>query len=317
MKQKKFVIFLCSIMVIAMLSACTLFSPQKKPETEPTPPSSSQNEPEITVYMHETGQTKKMPLEDYIAGVVAGEMKADWPVEALAAQAILARTFTLQAIESKGGVPARGTQASTDIKEFQAYDAKSINDNVREAIRMSRGKVVTYQGKLITAWFHASAGGMTATAKEGLNYKDAEPPYISPVASPDEQAPPEVRNWKATVSTEAMMTALAQIGQKVNTVDAVEITQKGPSGRAEELTVNHSVKVSGPELRIALGSDVVKSMLLDTVEVSGGKVIFSGRGFGHGVGMSQWGAYALAKSGTSATDIIAHYFQGVAIEQRY
>ncbi|HBS59705.1 MAG TPA: stage II sporulation protein SpoIID, partial [Firmicutes bacterium] len=185
------IIGLCILSVFAY-GGCKWQGKQEKPE--PGAPGQQMTapgvEPTISVYMHETGEKKDMKMEEYIAGVVAGEMRNDWPVEALAAQAIVARSFTVYQIETKGGVKERGTQASTDIKEFQAYSAKDINDNVRKAVAMTRGMIMVYQGKPAYTWFHASAGGKTATAKEGLNYREAEPPYIQSVDSPDDASAP-------------------------------------------------------------------------------------------------------------------------------
>ncbi|TWH46966.1 SpoIID/LytB domain-containing protein [Sporomusa sp. KB1] len=295
--------------------------PQKKPEMPQAPLDQKQavrqNEPEITVFMHETGEKKTMKMEEYLAGVVAGEMKTEWPVEALAAQAIIARTFTVEAIETKGGVPERGTQASTDIKEFQAYNAKAVNDNVKKAVEMTRGMIITYQGKPIKGWFHASAGGITATAKEGLNYRDAEPAYIQSVQSPDDLAPEDVKNWTVAFSKEDVISAMAKMGKKVNDISSVEITQKGPSGRATVLMINKEVEVSGPELRVALDSTKLKSMLLDKVMVSEESVTFVGKGYGHGVGMSQWGANRMAKDGKKPEEIVTYYFKGVQVEKRW
>ncbi|EAX47256.1 SpoIID/LytB domain [Thermosinus carboxydivorans Nor1] len=309
--------------VVLVLGGCNLFKPpQPKPQPAPPgPPPQKQAvqgaEPDILVYMHETGEKKTMKMEDYIAGVVAGEMKNDWPVEALAAQAIIARTFTVEAIETKGGVPARGTQASTDIKEFQAYNAAAVNDRVKQAVQMTRGMIITYQGKPAKTWFHASAGGVTATAKEGLDYKEPEPPYIQSVQSPDDLAPPEVQNWTATFSKQDVMAALAKAGQRVDRIDSFEIGQKGPSGRTTVFVVNKNVQVSGPALRVALDSTKLKSLLLDKVEVSGDSITFIGKGYGHGVGMSQWGAHKLAQDGKKPEEIIGHYYRGITIEKRW
>lgn len=313
------------IMIVFSVSGCSMFKgPQSKPEPAPyaQPPAEQKeaiqgNEPDISVYMHETKQKKTMKMEEYIAGVVAGEMKADWPIEALAAQAILARTFTVQAIAEKGGVPERGTQASTDIKEFQAYDAKSVNDNVKKAVEMTRGMVATYQGKPIHAWFHASAGGITATAQEGLDFKDAEPPYIESVQSPDDLAPADVQNWTASFTKQEVMHVLTKLGKTVNRIDSVEIGTKGPSGRAMTLMINKNIEVSGPELRVGLGSAKLKSMLLDKIDVSGDTVMFTGKGYGHGVGLSQWGANKMATMGKAPADIIGQYFKDVTIEKRW
>ncbi len=317
--NRKIIVCLVLLGVLSLaLIGCS--SPQKKPETPPMPApqqATQQQEPDITVFMHETGEKKTMKMEEYLAGVVAGEMKNDWPVEALAAQAIIARTFTLEAMETKGGVPERGTQASTDIKEFQAYNAKAVNDNVKKAVQMTRGMVLTYQGKPIKGWFHASAGGITATAKEGLNYREAEPPYIQSVQSPDELAPADIKNWTIVFPKEAVMAAMAKMGKKVNDISSIEITQKGPSGRAVMLRVNREVEVSAPELRVALDSTKLKSMLLDKIEVGEENVTFAGKGYGHGVGMSQWGANRMAKDGKKPEDIVTHYFKGVKVEKRW
>jgi len=326
MQYKRWYVLITLVLLVALtMSGCGMLNQtQKKPEpAPPTQPSAPQkqvvqgNEPDILVFMHETKEKKTMKMEEYIAGVVAGEMKADWPVEALAAQAILARTFTVQAIEEKGGVPARGTQASTDIKEFQAYNGKAVSENVRKAIEMTRGMVITYQGKPIHAWFHASAGGITASAKEGLNFKDAEPAYIQSVQSPDDLAPADVQNWTASFTKKQVMAVLTKMGKTAASIDSVEIGQKGSSGRATTMIINKNIEVSGPELRVGLDSTKLKSMLLDKVEVSGDNIIFTGKGYGHGVGMSQWGANKMATMGSKPEDIIEQYFKDVIIEKRW
>ncbi len=323
MKDKKSKVFLAAVLVVITMLIVTACSqgPQKTPDpgegAMPPQQTAQGAEPTISVYMHETGEKKSMKLEEYITGVVAGEMKPEWPVNALAAQAIIARTFTMQAIEEKGGVPERGTQASTDIKEFQAYNAGAVNENVKKAVEMTRGMIITYQGKPAQTWFHASAGGITATAKEGLDYQKAEPAYIQSVQSPDELAPADVQNWTAGFTKEQVLAVLAQKGQTVSTLDSIAIGQKGSSGRATSLVINGNVTVSAPEMRIGLGSTELKSMLLDKVELADDKVMFTGKGYGHGVGMSQWGANKMAADGKNPGEIIAHYFKGVTLEKRW
>lgn len=274
------------------------------------------NEPELSVYMHETGKTEKMKLETYLEGVVGGEMRNDWDLNALAAQAIIARTFTLQAYE-KGNMTSQGTNASTDIKEFQAYNADAVNDRIKKAVEMTRGKVAVYQGVPIMGWFHASAGGRTATAAEGLDYKYEEPPFIRSVASPDELAPEDIRQWTAVYTNAEVIAALAEMEVSVNSVNKVRIGRKGNSGRAETIFINDDTEVSAPRLRLALGSTKLKSMLLDSLEMKDAKVTFRGRGYGHGVGLSQWGAQKLAQDGKSPEDIVKFYFKDIEIEKRW
>ena len=314
-----FLALLLSVLTLFAMYGCK--SPQKKPETTPSPRQNAKanlsSEPQIKVFMHETKEIKNMKMEEYIAGVVAGEMQNDWPVAALAAQAIIARTFTVEAVESKGGVPARNADASTDVKEFQAYSAANINDNVKKAVEMTRGMIMTANGAPVKTWFHSSAGGMTAAAKEGLNYREAEPPYIQSVKSPDDSAPADIQNWAAVFEARDVLAALARQGVKADTLKSLAIGEKGPSGRAVTLVVNGRDKISGPDFRVALDSVKLKSMLLDKIEVSGQKVTFTGRGFGHGVGLSQWGARKLAQQGKKPEAIIAHYFKDVTVEKRW
>ncbi|MCX7780132.1 MAG: SpoIID/LytB domain-containing protein [Negativicutes bacterium] len=322
MQSKKLMLALSLLLIpVFLITGCTLFrSPQPKPTPAPSPAPAKNiqgPEPNIVVFMHETGEKKTMKIEDYIAGVVAGEMKPDWPIEALAAQAIIARTYTIEAIETKGGVPERGTQASTDIKEFQAYSAQAVNDNVRKAVQMTRGMVAVYQGKPIKSWFHASAGGITANAKEGLNYKEENPAYIQSVQSPDDLAPDDVKNWTVSFSQQEVMAALAKIGKKVAAVESFAIQEKGQSGRATIFVVNNGVQVPAPEFRVAIDSTKLKSLLLDKVEMAGDKITFTGKGYGHGVGMSQWGAHKMAKEGRKPEEIITYYFKGVTVEKRW
>ena len=132
-------------------------------------------EPTISVCFHETGEIKSMPLETYLEGVVAAEMDPNWPLAALEAQAIVARTFTLKKLQ-EGPLEGRNAQASTDPKEFQAYDASRVNDRVRQAVSNTRGKIITYRGEPIRAWFHSSSGGKTASASEGLNFTKESAP---------------------------------------------------------------------------------------------------------------------------------------------
>jgi stage II sporulation protein D len=270
------------------------------------------SEPTISVYMTDTGEVKQMPLETYLEGVVAAEMDPNWPSQALEAQAIVARTFTLRKI-ADGGVPHRGTDASTDPKEFQAYNASRVNDKVKAAVAATRGKVVTYSGVPINAWFHASSGGVTASAQEGLGYKKEATPYVIPVN--DVQAEP-AHPWYKTFTNAQVSQACAAVGVDVGYVTSIKIGRKGPSGRAETLVVNGK-EVPAPSFRIAIGDKAMQSTLLDEVRMSGDNIYMKGRGFGHGVGMSQWGAWMMAQQGKSAEDIVAYYYRGVKIQGIY
>lgn len=272
------------------------------------------SEPDIRVYRNDTGTIETMKFEKYIEGVVAAEMEPTWPLEALKAQAIIARTFTIEELERRGGVANLhpGADVSTSPEEFQAYNASRVNDNVRRAVQETRGQIITYQNRPVRAWFHADAGGQTATPTEGLGpgVKDVtDVPYLRSVKVP--WTAPNT-DWTATFSREEVRSATAKAGRDPGSVTNVAIARKGPSGRAIDITVG-GASVPAPELRKALGSTRMKSTLLTSITMDGDRVIMKGRGSGHGVGMSQWGAKALADQGKDARQIINYFYKGVRI----
>ena len=276
----------------------------------------AQGVPQLRVYVQEEKEIHEMDLEEYLAGVLAGEMKNDWPEEALRAQAILARTFVVRFITEKQS-RYDGADISTDIEEAQAYDAGGVNERIRAAIQDTRGQIVTSQGEPIYAWFHAHAGGRTATAAEGLSYKKSAP-YTQSVDSPDSsKAPQDDADWTASFSADAVAKAAADAGARVNQpIREIKIGEKGESGRAQALLIDGK-RVPANEFRIAIGSEQMKSTLLTSLTYENGTLTLAGKGYGHGVGMSQWGAYAMAEDGKTAREIIQHYFRNVDIVQMW
>jgi len=270
-------------------------------------------EPVINVYMHETGQIRSMPMEEYLLGVVAAEMIPTWHIEALAAQAIVARTFTLDKIARQGGVPNRNAHASTDIEEFQAYDAAKVNEQVRQAVQKTRGKVLGYRGQFVRAWFHAYCDGMTSTAADGLAFREFPTPYVKNVSDICPGATPaEERAYTVAFTRAEILEALRQIGQTPGDFERVEVLKKDPAGRAVSLRIGRAT-VSGPAFRIAIGSTKLRSTKWSRVEAADGKFTFVGTGYGHGVGMCQWGAKARAERGDDHEAIVKHFFPGASL----
>ena len=219
----------------------------------------------------------------------------------------------MEFVSEKGGSKYEGAHVSTDIEEAQAWNQQAVNDRVKRAVERTRGEVAVYNNNYIKAWFHAHAGGRTASAKEGLAFEEAEPPYIKVVDSPDSpEAPKDDSNWTASFSRQEVEKALSETGVQIKGLNSVKVAEKGPSGRAVTLDFDGK-RVSAPGFRIAIGSTKMKSTLIDSIEVRGDRLVIKGRGYGHGVGMSQWGAYALAKEGKKAEEILKHYFKGIEI----
>ena len=280
--------------------------------------------PLLQVYVVEDQQVEERELENYVEGVLAGEMKNDWPLEALKAQAILARTFVLKFVQEKES-QYQGADISTDIEEAQAYDASAVNERIQQAVEETRGLVLSCEGELPYAWFHAHSGGMTEYARAGLGWEKDEPAYTQPSRGTEPEQLSDAKEnqqlqaaaeWKADFTFAEWTAACQKQGVQVepHAGSQLQISQRGESGRAVTLEIDGQ-SVNAADLRLALGSTKMRSTLLTSLKIENGKVHMAGKGYGHGVGMSQWGAYGMAQEGKSAEQIIKHYFQKVEIAQ--
>lgn len=282
-----------------------------------------QGVPVLKVYVVSDEKVERMDAETYVQGVLAGEMKNDWPLEALKAQAILARTFVLKFVQEKES-RYEGADISTDIEEAQAYDATGINDRIRRAVAETEGMVLYSHDQLPYAWFHAHSGGMTELARAGLGWEKEEPPYTTvaqgnePETAQDAQALTDAQAWQARFSFEEFQAACARQGVETPVSAATRITvdQRGDSGRAVSIRVGEH-PVQAAELRLALGSTKMRSTLLTSLKTDADGILMAGKGYGHGVGMSQWGAYGMAQEGKSAEEIVMHYFQEVTLARAW
>ena len=322
---KKGLILTCALMLL-LCSGCARQEGEVKPTKEPQPEASggftlpddirvnAAGIPQLKVYVTEDREIHEMDLEEYLCGVLAGEMKNDWPEQALRAQAILARTFVVKFITEKQSRYA-GADISTDIEEAQAYDAQGINDRIRQAVEDTRGSIVCYGDEPIYAWFHAHSGGRTADAAEGLSYRDSAP-YTQSVDSIESgEAPEDTAEWEADFTEKQIIAAAADVGISLGDgVQSVSPGAVGVSGRLKTFRINGR-EIPANEFRIAIGSGDMKSTLITDLSYHNGMVHIRGKGYGHGVGMSQWGAYALAEQGKDAEEIINMYFRNVNIVQ--
>lgn len=265
----------------------------------------------IKLYNTSTKTIQTIPFETYIEGVVAGEIENNAPEEALKAQAVLARTFALKFLESSTS-KYEGADISDDITEAQAYNPDAINDAIKKAVKETKGKTVKYDGQYINAYFHANSGGKTALCKEGLSFSDDEPEYIKSVSSPENEENSNNFTWTATIGKDKILSALREIGVSVSSVSSFSIGEKGESGRAITFVVGGK-QINANTFRLKVGSTLLKSTLIDSISLNESAVTFSGKGYGHGVGMSQEGAKILASQGKSYKEIIEYYFKDVCV----
>lgn len=299
------------LLTLLLLTGCT--APAPKDFVAEVLPSPSAEPPILNVHVVDADAVVSMDIETYVAGVVAGEMPNVWPIEALKAQAILARTFVLKFITEKDS-RYPGADISTDIAEAQAYDAEAVNARISQAVEETAGLILLAEdGSLPYTWFHSHSGGMTESAVDGIDWQGEEPSYTKITDGRDSlDAPESVQRWTAAFSTADFIAACREAGADVSTCSSVKVGQKGKSGRAVTLLVDGTA-VNAARLRISLGSTRMRSTLLTDLSVEDGTVTLSGRGYGHGVGMPQWGAYALAKIGKSGEEIALHYYNGLRV----
>ena len=313
-------ILIVLFIVWRMVPQSTPQNPARKPETGQqgqlyTPPKEDVadrlreyigKEPELKVYINQSGETETMPFEQYLVGVVAGEVGPEAPPAAMEAQAILARTFTLDQVTSEAN-PCSQFQAMvcTDPESFQAYAPEKINDRVRQAVENTRGQVLLYRGDVIYALYSAHAGGQTATKEESFPHLERDLPYLRSVQSPDDDyAEDHIDRWQLTMSVEEFAEKLRVDPGKLT---QVRIADKGPSGRTLRIDFG-GVTLPATEVRKRIGPNEFRSTLLTNATLEGGRISFAGKGWGHGAGLSQWGAITMAREGRSAAEILKRYY---------
>lgn len=258
----------------------------------------------ITIY-RTNGTILQIPFEDYIVGVVAAEMPASFPVEALKAQAVVARTYANQRL-SKGLTltDSVSTQSFKDESELRAMWGSSYDtyyNKIKSAVDQTSGLSIYYNGNYIDAVYHSTSNGYTEDAEYVWGNTVA---YLKSVASPwDTSASSYLR-----VEEKSEQVLLNTLGFSVTDDTVIEIISRDASGRVLEVRIGDSV-YDGVTLRNILG---LRSADFD-LEVKDGNLVVTTRGYGHGVGMSQYGAAGMAREGYSFIDILKHYYTGVSI----
>ena len=288
------------------------------PEVQPIPGvapldvSKYRSEPIVRVWISEKSYIESITLERYLEGVIAKEMDPNWPIEALAAQAIASRTLTINAIESGTIKRLHNADVSTAKEELQAYAPELVNDNVKEAVHRTRGQVLLYAGGLVNAIYSSCNGQIAATREESFPKEiPTSTPYFQPVTDNCFQyAPAKLQSW--TIKIPASEVAGA-IGYKGNPAD-ITILEKGPSGRILYVGAGNK-KMYGADFRKAVGYDRLKSTLITEMSFEGQDFVFKGMGWGNGVGLCQWGAYTYAQQGIKAEEIIKSYYIGAEIKK--
>lgn len=268
----------------------------------------------------DTNEVENIPLDEYLYGVVSSEMPANFEEEALKAQAVVARTYTIFNIKNNSKHENADICDSSKCcqawiskeKRFERWNEQDREQNwnkITEAVNSTKGKIITYENEPINAFFHSNSGGTTETADAvwgGKNY-----PYLQTVVTSGEDAYTQYSS-EVILSKEELVSKIKEYHSDISInfeeEDAIKILDYTNSGRVKNIKFGN-LTLSGTEIRTIMG---LKSSNF-TVEIDEDTVKFEVIGYGHGVGMSQTGADSMAKQGESYEEIIKHFYSNVEI----
>lgn len=278
----------------------------------------------VTVEVMENGEIIALQLDEYLAGVLAAEMPASFPEEALKAQAVAARSFILYRMTYP---PADGVHDGvplcTDPGHCKAYQDIAVPETaaalfgtnseiylekIRAAVHDTDGIVLTYQGEPAMAAFHAIAGGMTESAEDVWGQPV---PYLVEVESPGEEDAvkfSETVKFDTDILRETLIAAYPDAALGDDPAAWLTVLERSPAGMIRSASLG-GITVSGMEIRMLLGLNSADF----TWESTDGVVRITTTGYGHGVGMSQYGARAMALDGSTYQEILLHYYPGCSV----
>lgn len=285
--MKKFLMLL--MMVIVIFAFCTVsYAKVEVPET-------------VRIKLND-GEIIELDLDEYLYGVVRSEMGVryktngvtkDIDIEALKAQAVASRTYAVYKINSSSNSEYDLTATTSD----QVYNPNNVTEIVKDAVDSTSGQVMTYNGDIICAYFFSTSGGHTESP-ENVWYSSL--PYLEGVEDPYEPYIEGKSEWEARIPA-------SKYGK-------MEILDRNENGRVMELKVGKEVYVKN-NIRMKLGASTIKSTWFELeYDEDTDEYVFTGKGYGHGVGMSQYGAIGMAEAGFDYKEILNWYYQDIEIE---
>jgi len=251
----------------------------------------------------------QIELEDYIKGILYHEVSHFWPMEALKAQAIVCRSYALyQAQENK----AKDYDLTADIYSQVYGGSTSERYRTNEAVMETRGTVLEYENRIFPAYYHATCGGHTEDAAELWNINIV--PLRGVACNYCKDSPHSA--WHYVLSLVEIKDKLDGAGFKlIGDIKDIRIAGRNKSGRVTNLEIESLQKkviISVKDFRNIIGPNIIKSTNF-SINIVEGDAVFEGWGWGHGVGMCQWGAYFMAKSGKTYEEILKYYYPGAVI----
>lgn len=283
--------------------------------------------PVINVYNHNLGKVQQMDIEEYLCGVLAGEMSAEFNLEALKAQAVAARTFVMYKEDQGKQSKHPNAVVCTDFKHCQEYKSyeylkkkngekwmQNSYSKIQQAVKETKGQIITYNNKPILTLYFSTSAGKTENSEEVFAQSY---PYLKSVDSPyDKNYSPKYTSALKMSNkdfVQAFKVGYSDIQLSENNLsNQVKIIDKSNGGSVE------NIKVGNKQIK---GTDVRKILNLNSanfdLSFKDSYVDISVKGYGHGVGMSQWGAEGMAQEGYKYYEILSHYYTGTTIKDLY
>lgn len=264
------------------------------------------------------GQTltivEEASVEEYLEGILPHEMDPNWPLEALKAQAVVARTFTYA---NMGKFRKDGFDLTSDTRSQVYKGTTLVNENVRAAVRQTRGEVLGWDGKLMRVYYHACCGGATTDVGAAWSSDGPVPRPLKGVSDPWCAASPHMK-WIAYFAWADLTAAISERRMLTSPLKSIRIGARDAAGYVRTFLAKsggESVVVKASELRGSLGAGEMKSVRIRSLNLLKKGVEFVGGGSGHGVGLCQWGARLQADKGRGYTKILSFYFPGSVLSE--
>lgn len=289
----------------------------------------------LIIQPHKAGLTviNRVSLEDYLRGVVPKEMPTDWANEALKAQAVAARTFTLyNRADRKHTKEGFDVCATTDCQVYSGISVETTSSD--NAIKATRGQILTYSNEPICSVFHAASGGFTENSEDVWK---VTVPYLRAVDDSTEQSP--YAEWQTQISIEDFSDTIAKQYKDIGTIKEIDVSNfpQGLKKNSKPKSIkfigsdNKSVELTATQIRSMLGlksNNFSLELIQDKKKITNDKKLkitspdktilqINGKGLGHRLGMSQWGAKALADKGQNYKQILQHYYTDVKLKTIY
>jgi len=275
---------------------------------------------DITVTLLRDGKVEKIALSDYLEGVVAAEMPALFPEEALKAQAVAARTYTMKKMSAPAAKEHNGAALCDNPAHCKAYKPVSsfaaswsgksdeYTAKIKQAVSETDGEILLYEGEPISAVFHSTSSGMTESAKDVWG---GDAPYLVSVKSEGEEASPHYEAEKEFTPEEfkkILSEKHTEARYDENPENWISNISRSSAGGIKSVSIA-GVTLKGGDVRSLFGLNSTNF----TLTYDGEKLKFKTRGYGHGVGMSQYGARAMALGGKKYEEILKSYYTGVSL----